>query len=165
MCLFENTENTSNVYGIEGYYKFLSYGRYKNLIGCTDSLLACVLIQHDGWATSPTYGQSLYNDYVLKYDLLKYDICNRNYIVGNKYKLNVNLYIRNNPNGDKIKYDSLCDGYAGNSKFDDFGNAILCKDCNVICREVSAIDNQIWIKISCGWICAVNDNRLYIGDL
>lgn len=60
--------------GIEGYYKFITgYKRYSNLIGEKDSKTACIKIQQDGWATSPTYGTSLYNDYVIPYGLEKYD--------------------------------------------------------------------------------------------
>lgn len=60
--------------GIKGYYQFITgYKRYKNLQGVTDSRTSCMLIQQDGWATSPTYGTSLYNDYVVKYGLTTYD--------------------------------------------------------------------------------------------
>lgn len=60
--------------GIEGYYKFITgYKRYSNLIGETDSYTACKKIQADGWATSLTYAESLYNDYVVPYGLEKYD--------------------------------------------------------------------------------------------
>lgn len=63
--------------GIKGYYDFLkSYKRYANLIGVTDSKTACELIAKDGWATSPTYGSSLYKDYVVTYNLTKYDSYN-----------------------------------------------------------------------------------------
>lgn len=69
---FRSYDNFS--YGIEGYYKFITgYKRYSNLIGELDSRTACMNIQKDGWATSPTYGTSLYNDYVIPYDLMKYD--------------------------------------------------------------------------------------------
>lgn len=151
--------------GIKGYYEFLSYGRYKNLIGVKDSYTACMLIQKDGWATSPTYGNSLYYDYVLKYNLIHYDGNNYNmnkYISGDVYVLNSNLYIREKPNGEKIKYMSLCDGYKANSKFDDFGCAILLKGCRVICKSTVIISNQIWMEVSCGWLCAVNDGKEYI---
>lgn len=60
--------------GIRGYYKFITgYKRYKNIIGETDSKTACKKIHEDGWATSLTYGDSLYNDYVVPYNLEKYD--------------------------------------------------------------------------------------------
>lgn len=60
--------------GIKGFYDFISgYKRYANLIGETDAKKACELIHKDGWATAPNYGTSLYNDYILKYNLLDYD--------------------------------------------------------------------------------------------
>lgn len=152
--------------GIRGYYDFLtSYKRYKNLVGVKDSYTACLLIQQDGWATSPTYGVSLYNDYVVRYNLIQYD--------GNDYKINkyvsgeiyvtaVNLYLRTAPNGEKIKHASLCDGYRANAKFDDFGCAILLKGTRVICKSTKTVDNQIWFEVSCGWLCAVNCDKEYI---
>lgn len=60
--------------GIQGFYNFITgYKRYQNLIGEVDSCTACHLVQSDGWATAPTYGDSLYKDYVIAYDLMKYD--------------------------------------------------------------------------------------------
>lgn len=60
--------------GIEGYYKFITgYKRYANLIGESDPKKICELIQKDGYATSPTYAKSLYNDYVLPYNLVQYN--------------------------------------------------------------------------------------------
>lgn len=60
--------------GIKGYYDFLkSYKRYSNLFGEKDSKTACELIAKDGWATSPTYGSSLFNDYVVPYNLTRFD--------------------------------------------------------------------------------------------
>ena len=61
--------------GIEGYYNFLaSYKRYAGIPGITVSYDACMAIQKAGWATSPTYGESLYKDYVLPLGLTKYDM-------------------------------------------------------------------------------------------
>lgn len=60
--------------GVRGYYNFITgYKRYHNLIGETDSYTACKKIHADGWATSKTYGESLYNDYVVPLGLEKYD--------------------------------------------------------------------------------------------
>lgn len=60
--------------GIIGFYSFITgYKRYANLIDETDAYKACTLIQKDGWATAPNYGDSLYNDYILKYNLMDYD--------------------------------------------------------------------------------------------
>ena len=72
MAKFRKTDSFES--GVEMYYKFITgYKRYANLIGQTNSQQACMDIQKDGWATSPTYGESLYNDYILKYNLLEYD--------------------------------------------------------------------------------------------
>lgn len=60
--------------GMQGYFDFITgYKRYSNLIGELDSCTACLNVQADGWATAPNYGMSLYKDYVLAYDLIKYD--------------------------------------------------------------------------------------------
>lgn len=47
--------------------------RYHNLIGVTDAVTACKLVQADGYATSPIYAQSLIN-LISSYDLTKYDV-------------------------------------------------------------------------------------------
>jgi len=58
--------------GIEGYYKFLQYERYKNLKGVTDYKKACELIRKDGWATSLDYTKNLIS--IIEYNnLTKYD--------------------------------------------------------------------------------------------
>lgn len=40
---------------------FLTSKRYKNLIGCTDYIQACKNVKDDGYATSPTYTNTLIN--------------------------------------------------------------------------------------------------------
>lgn len=58
--------------GIEGYYKFLQYPRYKNLKGVTDYKEACKLIRLDGWATALSYTNSLIK-LIETYKLTDYD--------------------------------------------------------------------------------------------
>lgn len=58
--------------GIEGYYKFLQYPRYKNLKGVTDYKTACRLIREDGWATSLEYANLLIT-VIEENELWKYD--------------------------------------------------------------------------------------------
>lgn len=53
--------------------KLTTMDRYKNLVGCYDIELAAKYIQQDGWATSPTYTDTLL-DRVKKYDLTQYDL-------------------------------------------------------------------------------------------
>ena len=46
--------------------------RYTNLRGCTDYRLACINVQKDGYATSPTYSQTLIKT-IEKYKLYEWD--------------------------------------------------------------------------------------------
>lgn len=60
--------------GIEGYYKFLQYPRYRNLRGVKDYKEACKLIKEDGWATSLGYTNNLIS-LIEKHELYNYDKC------------------------------------------------------------------------------------------
>ena len=58
---------------VEDYLdKITTMDRYKNLVGCTDIREACRLIREDGWATSPTYTETLLAR-VDKHNLTQYD--------------------------------------------------------------------------------------------
>lgn len=58
---------------VEDYLtKLTTMDRYKNLVGCTDIREACRLIREDGWATSPTYTETLMAR-VDKHNLTQYD--------------------------------------------------------------------------------------------
>lgn len=58
---------------VEDYLtKLTTMDRYANLVGCTDIREACRLIREDGWATSPTYTETLLAR-VDKHDLTQYD--------------------------------------------------------------------------------------------
>ena len=51
---------------------FTSSKRYKNLVGCKDYALACKYVKDDGYATSPTYTNTLINT-INKYKLYEWD--------------------------------------------------------------------------------------------
>lgn len=53
--------------------KLITMDRYSNLVGCYDIELAAKYIQQDGWATSPTYTDTLL-ERVKKYNLTQYDL-------------------------------------------------------------------------------------------
>lgn len=58
---------------VEDYIaKLTGMDRYKNLVGCTDIATACKYILEDGWATYPTYTDSLMS-IVKLYNLTQYD--------------------------------------------------------------------------------------------
>lgn len=47
--------------------------RYGPVIGCSDPELVCWYLQRCGYATSLTYAESLFNDFIVKYNLTVYD--------------------------------------------------------------------------------------------
>lgn len=160
--------------GIQGFYTFLQYKRYANLKGEKDPLQACLKIQQDGWATAPTYGASLYNDYIVKYTLTAYDAAylmpdpepdiKPYYIKGKTYVTKVNLYIREKPNGRKRKmYEITADGKV-HSYTDPYGDAVLRAGTRVTCIDVIQDGGSCWMLIPSGWICAVfNNEKIYVG--
>lgn len=153
--------------GIQGYYDFITgYKRYSNLIGEKNSYTACIKIQQDGWATSPTYGTSLYQNYVLPYNLIQYDNYNdvdtSYYIIGDTYTLNSDLYIREQPNGVKKKFSCITPNAQNNGFYDGYGDAILYKGTRVTCKDIAVLDNSTWILIPSGWICAKNSTSVFV---
>lgn len=156
--------------GIKGYYDFITgYKRYKNLIGEKDPYTACKKIQADGWATSPTYATSLYNDYIVRYDLIKYDGIVQDpdvkpyYVRGKVYTTKVNLYIRKYPNGPKKKPYELTVNGKLNSYQDAQGNAVLREGTRITCMETILDGNSTWLLIPSGYICAVTSaGQVYI---
>ena len=163
--------------GIKGYYDFIySYKRYANLIGETDAETACRKIQADGWATSPTYASSLYKDYIIKYGLTAYDQeasgdpvqvpvpapGKVDYQKGKVYTLEVNLYIRKEPNGTKKKPYELTVSGKMNSYADAHGDAVLRAGTRVTCLNVIQSGSYVWMHIPSGYVCAKTPEKVYI---
>lgn len=148
--------------GIQGFYKFITgYKRYANLIGETGPAVACTKIQADGWATAPNYDTSLYNDYIIKYDLTKFDKLDPvddtkpYYIKGKVYLTGVNLHVRHTPNGIKKKPYEVTVNAKVNGYCDHYGNFVLNAGTRVTCLDVVKEGNSIWLLIPSGYICAV----------
>ena len=160
--------------GIKGYYDFISgYKRYANLIGEKDPAQACIKIQQDGWATSPTYATSLYNDYILKYNLTSYDIIGAvpaddsdvkpYYVKGKVYTTTVNLYIRKAPGGTKKKPYELTVNGKINSYMDSYGDAVLRAGTRVTCLDLVTDGSSVWMEIPSGYVCAVTSSgKVYV---
>lgn len=58
--------------GVKGYFDFIQYPRYKNLMGVTDPKKYLELIKADGYATASNYVSAVYN-IVTGYHLTEYD--------------------------------------------------------------------------------------------
>lgn len=149
--------------GVKGYFIFISSPRYANLKTATNAEQYLTMIKSDGYATSSTYvknNMSVMN----KYNLTQYDNGSAPaaslspYQIGKTYTLQNDMYVRQTPNGSKIKYDSLTEDGKKNGKFDDDGNAILNKGTRVTCKAMS----ENWMKIPSGWVCAYNSTKTYI---
>lgn len=158
--------------GIKGFYDFITgYKRYSNLIGENDPVQACIKIQQDGWATSPTYADSLFHDYIERYNLTSYDVASSApdqdtkpyYIKGKVYKTEVNLYIRKTPGGVKKKMYEITANAKVNSYPDNHGDAILRSGTRVTCLDIIHDGSNTWILIPSGWICAVYRDKIYVG--
>ena len=106
---------------------FNSYQRYANLRGCTNYLECCKYVQADGYATSPTYAKTLAST-IEKYQLYKWDAevlgdtsVSTPYVDNLIYTTQQDLYVRDNPNGNKIKFDMLSENAKAHGKKDLFG--------------------------------------------
>lgn len=84
------------------------------------------------------------------------------YIIGKTYKLNTNLYIREQPFGEKMKFSCITQNAQQHSKFDDYGCAILQEGTEVTCKSISKQTNSTWMLIPSGWICAIEAGKVYI---
>lgn len=164
--------------GIEGFYKFITgYKRYSNLIGEKSPYEACKKIAADGWATAPDYGTSLYNDYILKYNLTRFDVPisaggapdpgeaaeNSSYIKGMVYTTESDLYIRKTPGGIKKKMYELTVNAKMNSFQDPYGDAVLRAGTRVTCKDIVNVNKAIWLEIPSGYICAIGiSGKIYV---
>lgn len=140
--------------------------RYTNLRGCTSYLEACKNVQADGYATSPTYAKTLATT-IENYKLYEWDaeVLGKSpdpYDTGIVYTTQQDLYVRDNPDGNKIKFEKLTDNAKQHAKKDIFGYAILKKGTRVTCKGISVTPTCIWMKIPSGWICSRNSKNIYV---
>lgn len=173
--------------GVEGYFKFLNWSRYRNLSSAHDPWTYLQLIHQDGYATDPNYVQLCYN-YVLKYDLTKYDGSNSDstpvakptepvkpeepkidnkkpsYKIGKTYTTQVNLYVRDNPTTSARK--KLMSEVSANAKLhsyaDTAGACILKKGTKVTCLGIAMKGKDIWLRIPSGYVAAYYQEAVYV---
>lgn len=84
------------------------------------------------------------------------------YTAGKTYVTNVNLYVRDNPGGNKLKMDSLTENAKRQAYFDDEGYAILKAKTRVTCKTYIISNDDIWMQIPSGWVCAKTGGKVYI---
>ena len=153
--------------GIEGYFRFIeSYKRYKPVMAAKNSTMYATQLKICGWATSINYTNSIINrvksDNLTIYDGDVIVTINEYYEVGKVYTLDVNLNIREQPFGEKMKFSCITSDAQKKAKFDDYGNAILLKGARVTCKAIKKESNSTWIMCPSGWICAEENGKKYI---
>ena len=158
---------------IADHSRLLSTKRYANLIGCTDYKQACVLVQSDGYATSPTYSKTLIST-IEKYKLYEWDAevllgfydkpsqPNYPWEIGKTYSTRQDLYIRTCPNGEKMNYADITDDAKAHGMADDWGKAILNRGTRVTVKNIKETKTAIWLEIPSGWICGKNSKLTYV---
>ena len=141
--------------------------RYRRACIAETPLQCITEIKNGGYATSPNYVESIMN-IINTYDLTKYDVedvdnsVDNFYKIGNVYELQVNLNVRYGAGTVwKIKkYTELTeDGKKHAIKQE---NAVLRKGTKVTCKDIVIENNNIWLRIPSGYVCAIFEGKEYI---
>ena len=161
--------------GVNGYYDFINTKRYANLKTANTAQLYAERLKADGYATSSTYVNTLINT-VKKWNLEEWDNFDKQpnivvdttpvipkYLLGKTYKTNVNLFVRVEPEGNKVLISQMTKDGKRHSYDDGNGYAILRKGTRVTCQGVKELNNgDIWIKIPSGYIAAYYKGKVYV---
>lgn len=138
--------------------------RYANLRGCTDYKQACINVKADGYATSPSYTQTLLN-VIEKYRLYEWDaeaIGGSLWQIGKTYTTQQDLNVRSEPNGDKVKYYDLTENGKAHAFVGPEGTAVLKRGTRVTVKDIQDIGITTWLRIPSGWICGKNSKNIYV---
>lgn len=158
---------------VEDYYDMLgSCSRYAGCIGVTDYIAAITAIKNGGYATSPTYVQTI-TSIIKKYNLTQYDGCmvgvlpafpvEQPFTIGRDYILQSNMRVRKQPNGEIKMYSQLTTNAKSHAVKQADGTAVLKKGTVVTCKGIEYSDSGWWVKIPSGYICGIaSDGKVYI---
>lgn len=156
---------------IKDYFDLiLGVSRYKNAINCSSPLECITEIKNGGYATSPSYINTIMA-IIKDNNLTKYDnvqnvensVENPSYIKGNVYTLQVDLNVRENAGTEyKIKkFNQLT--IDGKKHAYILENAVLKKGTKVTClKECKDKKENIWLQIPSGFIAGFYDNKIYV---
>lgn len=143
--------------GVEGYYQFLQYDRYKTVKPADTPSEYLNAIKASGYCTSSTYVKNCLKK-IETYNLTQYDSgsgssVTYDYQIGRTYSTLSDLYVRNTPAGDHLDLSDLTEDGRRNAFYDAKG-AILRKRTRVTVKETADLDGALWVRIPSGWICA-----------
>lgn len=161
---------------IKDYFDLIcKNARYKKALNCKNAEECITAIKNGGYATSPTYVQTIMS-IINSNNLTKYDKIETvgnvdntvgnskmpTYKVGNVYTLQVDLKVRagSGTNARQKLYNELTyDGkkHAYNQKY-----AVLRKGSRVTCQAILKNGRDIWLKIPSGYVAGYYQGKEYI---
>lgn len=149
--------------GCEGYFAFLSYPRYQTLKKCPNDIDFLNKIGGCGWNGNPGYGERCISHLKEVYSAIQQTLQPiLSWQVGRTYTTGQDLYVREEPNGKKVKFGQLTENAKLHAKKDLFGNAILLNGTRVTCKDVVTTESCVWLRIPSGYICAKNSKHIYV---
>lgn len=140
--------------------------RYRKAL-VADTPKECIeAIKEGGYATDPKYVDSILkiikSNKLEKYDRKEKEHIKEEYIVGKTYTLQVNLNVRYGAGTSykNKKYSELTKD--GRKHALNISNAVLKRGTKVTCLKIVKKENQIWLEIPSGFICAKYGEKIYV---
>lgn len=153
---------------IKDYFDLIcGLSRYKNAINCSSPLECITAIKNGGYATSPTYINTIISiitsNNLTKFDSLEIPMHELpTYEIGKNYKVQVALNVRTGAgtnyrikNYNELTIDGKNHAYKQTS-------AVLKPNTTVTCLSVYVGENEIWLKIPSGFVCSYYHGKQYI---
>ena len=152
---------------ISDYFDLITKSERYRKACVSNSPLECITaIKNGGYATSPTYINTIMSiiksNNLTKYDNMKIENkIQSDYIVGKTYTTKVNLNVREGA-GTKYKKKDFDDLTFNAQQHAYKRTGVLKKGTKVTCLDIIVNDNEIWIKIPSGYVCANYKGKVYI---
>lgn len=156
---------------IRDYFNLIcNLSRYANAIHSQSPLECITAIKNGGYATSPTYINTIMR-IINENNLTKYDGVENvekpvenlpKYSIGKNYTIQVDLNVRAGAginyrikNFDELTVDGKAHAYKQT-------NAVLKPKTIVTCMDFYVTNNEIWLRIPSGFVCAYYHGEIYI---
>ena len=152
---------------ISDYFDLITKSERYRKACVSNSPLECITaIKNGGYATSPTYINTIMSiiksNNLTKYDNMKIENkIQSDYIVGKTYTTKVDLNVREGA-GTKYKKKDFDDLTFNAQQHAYKRTGVLKKGTKVTCLDIIVNDNEIWIKIPSGYVCANYKGKEYI---